>query len=176
MPFEFDENFKNEFSIEKQQMSNWCWAACTVSIHRFYEKDPAFSQRQLVAKVLQMPICTKPKPLPPCNKTFDFGKALHALGHLFGNSIDSPLLPLELNSELESGRPVGCQMDIPQIGGHVVIVISGKQDNSGNLFLQVADPSDASILGMSFSALRNNFRGIGGRWVRSYFTKPIKQV
>ena len=108
MPFDFDENFKNEFSIEKQQMSNWCWAACTVSIHRFYEKDPAFSQRQLVAKVLQMPICTTPKPLPPCNKTFDFGKALNTLGHLFGDSIDSPLLQVELNSELQAGRLVGC--------------------------------------------------------------------
>jgi len=176
MPFEFDESFTNKFSIEKQQMSNWCWAACTVSIHKFYEKNTAFSQRQLVSKVLQMPICTTPKPLPPCNKTFDFGKALNTVGHLFGNSIDNPLLPDELDKELQAGRPVGCQMDIPQIGGHAVIVISGTTDTSGTLFLRVADPSDASILSMSFSMLRNNFRGIGGRWVRSYFTKPINQV
>jgi hypothetical protein len=123
-----------------------------------------------------MPICTSPKPLPPCNKIFDFGLALNNMGHLSGISVERPLTQAELRIALQQGRPVGCQMEIPQIGGHAVIVVSGKPDSSGSLFLRVADPSDGSILSISFSALRSNYRGIGGQWVRSYFTKPMNQV
>jgi Papain-like cysteine protease AvrRpt2 len=176
MPFKFNTTPVNEFPIEKQQMSNWCWAACTISIRGFYNKNQTLSQKQLVARVLQMPVCTSPRPLPPCNKTFDFGEALNNAGHLSGHAVEKPLSQNDLAVALQAGRPIGCQMEIPQIGGHAVIIISGKPDNSGALFLKVADPSDGSILSMSFSMLRNNFRGIGGRWVRSYFTKPLHQV
>src|SRR6266498_5383914 len=165
MPFDFNDDFGNEFPIEQQRMSNWCWAACAVSVCTFYERRQPFSQQQLVAKVLDMPACVSIRPFPACNKTFDFGQALHRVGHLSGDPIENPLSPGDLAAALRAGRPVGCQMEIPQIGGHVVIVISGRMDTFGVLVLRVADPSDGSILSMSFSALRNNFRGLDGRWV-----------
>lgn len=176
MPFEFNNDFENEFPIEQQRMSNWCWAACTVSLCTFYERIRPFSQQQLVAMILNMPICASIRPFPACNKTFDFGRALSNAGHLSGNPIESPLSPGDLAVPLRRGRPVGCQMEIPQIGGHVVIAISGRTDTFGDLVLRVADPSDGSILSLTFSALRNNFRGLGGRWVRSYLTKPLNQI
>ena len=174
MPFDFNDIVNNEFPIERQRMSNWCWAACTVSVCTFYERTQTFSQQKLVASVLDMPVCASIRPFPACNKTFDFGRALQRVGHLSGDAIESPLTPQDLANGLRRG-PVGCQMEIPQIGGHAVIVISGKLNTSGALLLRVADPSDGSILSMSFSALRNNFRGLDGRWVRSYFTKPLNQ-
>jgi hypothetical protein len=169
MPFTFNE-IQDEFPIEQQLMKKWCWAACTVSIRRFYASDSSFTQQQLAAKLLKIPACVSPKPLPPCNKPFDLGIALDSVGHLL-DPVESPLAPNKLAATVQTGRPVGCQMQIPGIGGHAVIVISAK--TIGNtLFLRVADPADGSINTMSFSSLRNNYRDLGGRWTRSYFTKP----
>jgi len=173
MPFDFNDINTNQFPVERQRMSNWCWAACTVSLCNFYARSEIFSQPQIVARILNMPGCNSSMPFPSCNKIFDFGLALNDVGHLDGNEVENPLSAGDLLNSLNRGRPIGCQMDIPQIGGHAVVIISGRSDNSGLLVLRVADPSDGSILTMSFVALRNNFRGLGGRWVRSYFTKPL---
>ena len=156
-------------------MSNWCWAACTTAISSFYEGGPPFSQQQLVAKLLNQPMCKAPNPLLLCNKKFDFGAALETVGHLDGDTIEDPLSASELLAALKHGRPVGCQLDIPQMGGHAIVVVAGKTDSTRSLFLRVADPSDGSILTLSFSSLRNNFRSTGGRWVRTYFTKPLNE-
>jgi hypothetical protein len=177
MPFNFDNVSGNEFPIEKQGMSNWCWAACTKAICTFYEGQQPFTQQQLVAKLLDQSICRSPNPpVTLCNKKLDFGVALDKVGHLSGDTIEDPLTSNQLFDAVKGGRPVGCQLDIPLVGGHAVVVISGKLNSPGTLFLRVADPSDGSIVTMSFSSLRNNFRETGGRWVRSYFTKPLNEI
>lgn len=168
--------FDDEFPIERQRMSNWCWAACTTAISSFYEGGHTFTQQQLVASILNQPLCRSINPSSSCNKKVDFGFALEKVGHLSGDVVEDPLSSVELITALRRGTPVGCQLDIPQIGGHAVVAILGKLDTSGILFVRVADPSDGSILTMSFSSLRNNFRSTGGRWVRSYFTKPLNGI
>jgi Papain-like cysteine protease AvrRpt2 len=176
MPFNLSANDGDEFPIERQRMTNWCWAACTKAICSFYEEKQPFTQQQLVARLLNQPICKAVNPISSCNKKLDFGIALEKVGHLSGATVEDPLPSDQLFAALKGGRPVGCQLDIPQIGGHAIVVISGKLDPNGRLFLRVADPSDGSILTMSFSSLRNNFRSTGGRWVRSYFTKPLNGI
>jgi len=176
MPFNFNESGWNEFPIEQQQLSNWCWAACAVSISTFYEGRKTLTQPVVASSILNLPICNAVRPpIIPCNKTLDLGIALDKVRHLNGVPIDSPLSPNGLATALGRGTPVGCQMEIPRPDGraigHAIIVVSGKLDNAGTLFLRVADPSDGSINSMSFSSLRNNYRGTGGLWIRSYFTK-----
>ena|SRR5258705_7146898 len=171
MPFEFNET-PGEFPIEQQRLSNWCWAACAVSISTFYEGKKIMTQLNLVSRVLSLPICATGKPIPACNRTLDLEIVLDKIQHLKGDPVEGPLSGQMLHAALKKGRPVGCQMELPAIGGHAVIVVSAKVDTMGTMFLRVADPSDGSINSMSFSSLRNNYRATGGRWIRSYFTKP----
>ena len=158
------------FTIERQLMSNWCWAASTVAICKYYNRS-AFSQQQIVAKVLNRPICVGPLN-PFCNVAADLGVALKMTGHLFGDPFEGPLEPNQLLSALQNRRVVGCQMLIPDLGGHVVVLVGAKNDAQGNLFVQVADPSDGTQPFMPFTQFRNNFRATGGRWVRTYYTSP----
>lgn len=171
MPFDLNGNFI-EFPIVKQQMSNWCWAACTVSVCSFYDRLSNVSQKKLAADLLHQPVCDSPRFFPACNKILDFGDSLSHVGHLNGQAVQSFLTPEQLDHSIGSGNPIGCQIDVPGIGGHAVLIVSGKKDGSGQLFLHVADPSDASILTIPYIQLRNNFRGLGGRWIRTYFIKP----
>ncbi len=175
MPFNLNET-GNDFPIEQQRLSNWCWAACAVSISTFYEGMKIMTQSDLVASILKIPACATGKPIPACNKTLDLEIVLDRIRHLDGDPVEVPLSADNLNASLKRGKPVGCQMDIPGIGGHAVIVVGGRFDSMGRLFVRVADPSDGSINSMSFVSLRNNYRSTGGRWIRSYFTKPANQV
>jgi hypothetical protein len=63
-------------------------------------------------------------------------------------------------------------MQLPDIGGHAIILIRAQQNPAGSTTLTIGDPADGSILTMSYDIFRNNFRGHGGYWIRSYFTKP----
>ena len=168
MPFDHNGSL-TEFVIERQLMTNWCWAACTTSVCEHFNTNPGLTQKKLVSTRLQIPACNTPKFFPACNKTEDLGKALQFVGHLAGDPVQSSLTAEQVIDALKN-HFIGCQMDIPGVGGHAVLIVSGKLD-AGSLFVHVADPSDASILTMSYLQLRNNFRGLGGRWIRSYFIK-----
>jgi len=148
-------------------MSNWCWAACTVSICTFYKDGINENQRQFVADSLDQPICSTNANLNICNQTFDFETALATVGHLV-QKIDAPLTDIQLTNALDRGV-LGCQMEIPGIGEHIIVAVQARASGS-NLFVQVADPSDGSLLTMPLSQLRNNYRGTGGYWIRSYLT------
>jgi hypothetical protein len=159
-----------DFPIERQLMSNWCWAASTLSLCRFYSDLNVPGQRQFVASLLHIPACAAPVSRPACNQTFNLGDAIRQAGHLHGDPVDGPLLPQNLVHVLSSFGPVSCQMDIPGIGGHAVVIVDAKTDEGQNVFLRVADPADGSMLITTFRDFRNNYRGTNGRWIRSYMT------
>lgn len=171
MPF----NFNHEHILpvmQRQRLSNWCWAASTLFVCSWYQTHAGLTQAQLVARVLQQPICSTGVPYPACNKLHDLGIAFAHVGHLSGQPVNTPLTPAELVILFQQGgRPIGCQMLLPEIGGHAVVIINGRVNEAGKLFLQVGDPADGAILTMPYEIFRNNYRGHGGYWVRSYITK-----
>ncbi len=157
------------FPVQRQLLSNWCWAASTLGISLYYHKPPPFTQQQFVAQALNQPICGMAAPNPYCNQTFDFGQALKTVGHLKTPAIPNPLLPNDLYNALQQA-PVGCQMILPTLGGHAVVVVDGYYDGGGQLIVRVADPMDGTIVVMPFDQFRNNFRKTGGYWARTYLT------
>ncbi|HMH33186.1 MAG TPA: papain-like cysteine protease family protein [Puia sp.] len=166
------DSFANNYPVERQKMSNWCWAASTVSLCRYYGEGGPLTQQQFVAAMLNMPICSNPFPNPACNKMFDFGIALSKVGHLYLDPLEGPLSSQDLANALRSG-PVGCQMLIPGVGGHAVVAVDARADEAGSLFIRVADPGDGTVIVTPYAQLRNNYRGMNGHWVRSYRTKSI---
>jgi Papain-like cysteine protease AvrRpt2 len=157
------------FPVERQLLSNWCWAASTVALCQYFGHPGPFSQQQFAATALNKPICAIARPNPFCNDLFDLGTALGSVGHLKQPVIPSPLTDTDLFAALQLA-PVACQMQLPSLGGHAVVVVDGRTDVSGQLFVRVADPMDGTIVVQPFAQFRNNFRGGGGFWIRTYLT------
>jgi hypothetical protein len=161
----------SQFPIERQMMPFWCWAASTVSLCRFYKNDDTITQQQFASKMLGLPICNLLRPNPGiCNRTFDYGDAINAAGLLAGDPIDRSLDPVEIMREMDNNHPIGCLMNIPDVGGHAVILCEGRQDSDGNLYVRIADPFDASLRMMPYQEFRNNYRQVGGQWSWTYLT------
>jgi hypothetical protein len=160
----------DNYPVEMQDMSNWCWAASASALSNFYSPSGQSMQRQIVAGVLQLPACGGSELSAACNETADFTDVLNFVSHLQSPALDSILDRESLISQLSTNNPVGCQMNIPGIGGHIVVVVGATQDSAGNLFVTVADPADGTLPVMTFDQLRTNYRGNGGQWVRTYMT------
>jgi hypothetical protein len=160
-----------DFPVEAQQMSNWCWAASASALTNFYNNAAGPStQPQIVAQVLEMDVCASGLPTDDCNKMADFSVVLTDIHHLQAPMVDDILEQQKLIDQLTNNNPVGCQMNIPGIGGHIVLVVAATTDGQGTLFVTVADPADGTLPVMTYAQLSTDFRGHGGQWVRSYLT------
>lgn len=157
------------FPIEKQLMSNWCWAAVTASVCRFYN-GPPINQKQIVAKVKAKPICATSPLIQFCNDTANIDDALQSVGHL-AQPFNQALSVQHTINELAGGKPISCQLYLPSLGGgHAVIIYGAFADTSNKLMLRVADPADGMLLVMPYQQLLNNYRNVQGQWIRSYTT------
>lgn len=157
------------FRIERQIMENWCWAACTQFIVRA-KTGKNFSQGKIVADVLNLPICQF-QPINACNKKLSLEVPLFRTKRLNGNPIEQPLTPQQIVVEIDNGMPIACQMHIPDLGGHAVVISNYRFNNLNQLFLEVNDPGNGSQFLISYPAMVNNYLDRGGRWLRSYRTK-----
>ena len=157
-----------DFPVQQQQMTLWCWAACTSAICAFYDDNPVPTQPELEASLNNKPVCAYGPLTDFCNDTCDLEAALTQVGHL-RQRYDDVLLPAVVLSELAAQRPVCCQMDIPEVGNHVVIIVAAQQNNS-QVMLQIADPANGQIIPVFYEDFRDNYRGGGGIWTRSYTT------
>ena len=143
------------FLIEKQIMSNWCWAAATVSICRHYG-NATFNQKQIVASITGKQICATSPPIGYCNDKADLGIALNRAGRL-ENSFTSALPAAEVVKYNTNNRPIVCQLYLPALGGgHAVIIYGSFTDLAGNLMLEVADPADGNLLITPYNQFINN--------------------
>lgn len=158
----------SDFAIQQQQMSEWCWAACTSAICSFYNDNPVPSQPELEAALNSKPSCAYGPLTEFCNDPCDLETSLTYVTHL-GQAFSDVLLPDFVLNELSRQKPICCQMDIPGIGGHAVIIVDVQQNNS-QVMLQVADPANGQIMPMLYEDFRDNYRGGGGTWNRSYTT------
>jgi hypothetical protein len=159
------------FRIQRQQMSNWCWAAVCCSLRTFYYPDEKITQGDIVATELNLPYC-KASPLPPCNQKRELDEILGTYNLLAGLS-ENPVEADPVRNEIIRHRPVCCQIYYENVGGHFVVIYGfGYADpsNTDSFSLYVADPMDGGSRFLTLQQLKVNYRG--GQWVRTYFTKP----
>jgi hypothetical protein len=161
-----------EFTIEQQEMSNWCWAAATCAIAGFYDPANAWKQKSLVAAVLNMPICATAAPPPvmaTCNKQADASDSLTTV-NCFSVTVEAPLDIDDIIRELSANRPFCCQLWHDVHGGHLIIVYDFKGKEASDFLVSVADPFDACCRLMDYNELLNNYQNSGASWIRTYLT------
>jgi papain like cysteine protease AvrRpt2 len=155
------------FPIQQQQMSQWCWAACTSSVSDFYGDSPVLTQAALEAAINNKPSCAYGPLTSFCNDTGDLADSLAYVNH-FVPPVAGVLSPGQVLSEITVGRPVCCQMYIPGVGGHTVVIVDAQQQGT-QVTLMVADPANGQILPMYYDDFRDNYQG-NGSWSKSYTT------
>lgn len=125
-------------NMQPQVQTNWCWAATSSSVHRFYQNaSSAWSQCDVANAELTQTACCVNGSTPQCNQAWYLDRALTRVGH-FRSMSSGVVAVVALNTELIGNRPVCCRVGWSGGGGHF-LAIDGL-DISGTTMLTVQDP------------------------------------
>ncbi|HYR09292.1 MAG TPA: papain-like cysteine protease family protein [Longimicrobium sp.] len=162
------------FRIQRQQQSQWCWAACSVSVRRYYQPASTLTQCQLVNTRRGRSDCCTMGGSAACNLPDNTADVLGTLGHL-GTFTSSSVSYAELRNQGAAGRPTFLRIQWSGGGRHAVLA-TGVEDGD---FVIVCDPGSSSATDPSlgttsvvdYDTLRTAYNG-SGSWIATGTTVP----
>ena len=157
-------NFNLNFVMQLQEQTQWCWAAVTVSVDRFFNPASTRTQCAMANQMHGQTTCCADGSTTQCNQPFATGDALNAIGRL-RSQVESAQGWATADSEVTSNRPLGCRIRWSSSGAHAV-VISGV-GNSTDQLVTVRDPWYGTSY-IAIGTLTSSYQG-SGSWVRTWF-------
>ena len=154
------------FTMQAQTQSNWCWAATSTSVSRYYSFLSRWTQCTVANAELGLTGCCI-HPVPgPCNVPWFLDRALTRTNNFV--SITGPQTFAAVRDEIDAGRPVGVRIGWSGGGGHFMCIY-GYSLIMGQEYFDIDDP----IYGkshLSVTDFSSNYQG-SGTWTHTYFTK-----
>jgi uncharacterized membrane protein len=152
---------------EYQQESEWCWAATTVSINRYYDPASTWTQCSFVNDAFSLTTCCQDGSSSACNQPWYGDRALKITGNYVSTGNGKPSFSTVVN-EINAGRPISVAIYWFGTGGHNPAVDGYDDENAAAPTIDVQDP----IYGPStqdFNTFPSSYNG-GATWGYSFFT------
>ena len=166
------------FRIQKQQHTDWCWAAVASSVDHYFNPRSKWCQCRVAGRMAKMEklgvtcgTCGKRKRISEkCNRPWDLEKALKIVSRLKGRKKNSFLSFAQIQKTIGTGRPVCVMIQWGRSQMAHFVVISGcATGRHGEHWVDVADPFVGSSTWL-YEEFRSNYQHHQGRWIRTYFT------
>lgn len=151
------------FTMQRQQQSQWCWAATSASVSLFYNSGSTWNQCLVANAAFGLNCCSSPI---PCNQPWYLDRALTIVGNFVSMSCTPTALAAVLG-ELLQGRVVCTRIGWAGGGGHVM-AIYGATNSSGIDYLDVADPIYGNVH-LAATTYETAYQG-SGQWTHTYLT------
>lgn len=156
-----------EFTMQFQQQTQWCWAALSVSVSRYYTPWSGWTQCEMVNQEKGQSTCCQDGSASECNQPHVLDAPLDRAGvlnvmHLGTVAYDA------IRDEIDAGRPVAWRIGWSGGGGHFA-VIEGYQ-RFGAQWVAVDDPWYGSSDAALFTLTSGGYQG-SGTWTHTYFTR-----
>lgn len=166
-----------DFNMQKQQHSDWCWAAVATSVDHYFDPGSAWCQCRLaskMAKIQKLKVrtcgsCKIRKPTPEaCNCPWYLDKALKIVHRLKGKPKLSDLSFSQISKKIKAGRPVCVQILWGKGPAAHFLVISGcTKGRKGERWLDIEDP-DAGSSTWLYEEFRSNYQYYQGKWCATF--------
>ena len=160
--------------IERQLKNEWCWAAVSASVHKFF-RGIAQTQCQIAATVLKQQCCD-PAFSGQCNLAQPLHPILDSFGVLkAGDPISRQLTFDEVRTEIDAGRP--CCVLIKwltngEVGsdGHYIAINGYRVTPANRQFVSISDPlfSDSECDFTEFTSAKGGYHDGRGVWTMTY--------
>ena len=150
------------FTIQKQEQSEWCWAAVSASIRGFYSPGNSLAQCEVVNLMLMVQnCCDNPTSF---NRRFNLANTLKQLNHLQEDDPGKPEFG-RVVTEINAGQPLAVKIRWDGGANHFVVVYGFTDDDK----VHIADPMNP---GDDMIVTFDNFvyKDIG-HWDESFFTQ-----
>ncbi|HEY3364145.1 MAG TPA: papain-like cysteine protease family protein [Symbiobacteriaceae bacterium] len=157
-----------DLAIQRQELSNWCWAAIAASLGDFYRRRH-FTQHEIASRMLGYDcscLASDPEAAARCDVFAMLDEALRVTECYSHWSPGRPTFE-RLCAEIGSGRPLCVGIDW-QIGGSHYAVVSGCYVETREIY--VVDPLHGPSV-QPFDAFPATYRGTGGMWRGTFWTQ-----
>jgi hypothetical protein len=160
-----------DFRMQPQMHSNWCWAAVSTSIARFYDPESKWTQCGVANRNLHRRSCCGKGVNGKCNVTAHLKDALALVRHAERPPQAKSIGRISFRraqQEIDAGRPLAVRTQWRGgEGAHFLTIVGYHREFE---LLTIADP----LFGRShwhYRAFSKSYRH-SGQWKNSYFTKP----
>lgn len=119
--------------MDRQDQTEWCWAAVSFSLDRFYDPATALSQCKVAAQVLGSNCC-EDKAI--CNEPLDLAIVLREINRL-EQEIRRPIDSDTLSDLIESKKPIAVGIAWFAGGAHFVVIDGWDKESN---MVSVRDP------------------------------------
>jgi hypothetical protein len=153
------------FDMQRQQQSNWCWAAVSTSVAHFYEFHSTVTQCQVVNQQVGRNDCCQNGSSSNCNVYGFLDQALGFVGHL--DHVDSSTETYAtVLGQVVTFHPLGIRVAWSGGGAHFIAATGHEQGN----MVVIDDPIYGTSV-VPYTTLMGTYQG-SGNWTHSYFTRP----
>jgi hypothetical protein len=165
-------------TVQKQENSEWCWAAVTVSVDLFFRPASTHTQCEVAGGVLGLSCCSggKLSKSDPCNVPHPIHTVLGRFHLLAADPIRKPLTFNQVQKEIDGGRPV-CVLikwrdDDGTVSnrGHFIAINGYRVTPSLKQFVAITDPffGPSEIDYAIFTSAGGGYRDGRGVWFASF--------
>ena len=160
------------FTMQRQKVEFWCWAAVSSSVSRHYSPGSQWTQCLVANSLLGVRHCCANESSPTCNVMASLEGALGVTGNIAPNGVRNlPATQDQVREQIRDRRRlIGCGVRWADTRSHFVVIHGYSFDANGTMWLAIADsrygPSE-----YPYPAFVNRYRETG-RWLVSYATEP----
>jgi hypothetical protein len=155
------------FQMERQKERNWCWAAVTVSVDRYFDATSLdLEQCELAGKMFRAGVCGNEKKF---NKPRKLQEALRLVDNLKDQPLNGPLRFERIRQEINANRPVCARIQWKGGGAHFIVIDGCTEFDSGFRQVHVQDPDSGPGV-VSYDELAYAYR-LQGEWSHSFLLK-----
>lgn len=136
--------FISGFNIQGQKQKQWCWAAISASVSRFYDSSSTWTQCKIVEQRPDRDSCCSSPSDRRCNKPDKLNLGLNITGNLNRyNQATMNVAKDTIIDEIENNRPV-CLFLSPRSGavGHFIVVTGYRTTDEGKIWYRIEDPAN----------------------------------
>ncbi len=161
-----------QFHLQKQKMTNWCWAAVSVSVERFFDPESHLRQCDMIERVgpkLQG-CCADPTP-GGCDKT---ALLQDALRDRIQQAQKGPLGFDKVQEQIDSQLPVCARIGWDggsEKAGHFVVIAGYGRSPNGQALVHVLDPFFRSGLWPYSALVSAGYQRRNGQWTDTFLFK-----
>ena len=161
--------------VEHQNMSEWCWAAVSVSVNRLFRPQSTHTQCEIAGMAMGQECCGG-SAAAACNSPHELHRVLGTLHLLAHDPIVEPVPFGRIQKEIDAGRPI-CVLirwldsDGKQNGrGHFITVRGYRLTPGQKQFVSIGDPlyGSSEVAYAEFANPKGGYRDGNGLWFATF--------
>jgi hypothetical protein len=169
--------------VQRQRHTEWCWAAVSTSVERFFDPSSELVQCKVVSRELHKACCGKldKDQARTCNIPETLDGPLRKLGWLQKGPIEGTLSFEAIRGEIDAGRPVGVRIlwraESDLTGSHFIAIAGYRVTAAGVPFVILRDPffPSSHMTYKSFCESKGGYHDGDGVWTHHYLLRSSRK-